>query len=221
MNLKNLKVAVIDDNPVKLKLVKKLIKKYKIKAISYLNGEDFIVDVFANDSVYDAIFVDWQLGENRMDGFDIIHKIKNLDAIKNKKTVIVLYTSYVNELNEYRALNLADFYMLNINEEVVRLALNLANIEKTSKRFLPSVKEEYKQKNTLKIGDKVHWTKIGRKITELVHVVDIKTDIPNKYKGKVMDIPWEIIGVKDVVFKLSNGKSAYSNEITAPFNLTN
>jgi len=124
LNFDNLNVAVVDDNPFKLKLVRKITEKYNVKIDEYIDGESLIEKLIKEPNFYDLLFIDWQLGKNRMDGFEVITKIKNLDTLEEikgvrSKTTIVLFTNYIEEIDTMRSINIADYYMPKYIDKIV------------------------------------------------------------------------------------------------------
>lgn len=89
----DLKVLIVDDNPVNLKVAQGIISSYQCKIMTALSGYEAI-EILKNDNSYDMIFLDHMMPQ--MDGVETLHQIrerfgeygKNLPAIALTANVI-------------------------------------------------------------------------------------------------------------------------------------
>ncbi len=84
------KVAVVDDNRVNLKVTTAILKNFGIKAKAYLSGFE-IIDEIERGVEYDLIFMDHMMPE--MDGVETVRKIRALHVGNSGRVPIVALTA--------------------------------------------------------------------------------------------------------------------------------
>jgi len=90
-NLKNLKVLVVEDNPVNLEYCVSALKILGIKPTVAINGIEAIDIVTKED--FDVILMDCQMPE--LDGYEATKKIREIEKKKRKnKTIIIALTAH-------------------------------------------------------------------------------------------------------------------------------
>ncbi len=85
----DVKILVVDDNEVNLKVVKGLLKKTLINVETAVSGEEMLKKVV--DTKYDLIFLDHMMPV--MDGIEALENMRRLPVCANEKTPVVALTA--------------------------------------------------------------------------------------------------------------------------------
>ncbi len=85
-NLNGLNILVVDDTPLNLVLVKKLLEKEGAKVKTIDNGKDCLIDI--EDNKYDAILLDHMMPD--MNGVEVFEEMKRRNNINSGTPIIML-----------------------------------------------------------------------------------------------------------------------------------
>jgi signal transduction histidine kinase/DNA-binding response OmpR family regulator len=88
VNLKNLKVLVVDDDPEVLVYFTQIMEDIGVACDTALGGREACAAIEQSGSVYDICFVDWKMPE--IDGVELTRRIKNS---RRGKSVVVMISS--------------------------------------------------------------------------------------------------------------------------------
>jgi len=80
---------VVDDNPVNLYVIEKLIAGYKIKVTTAVSGQDALEKISSME--YDIVFMDYLMPE--MNGIEALHSIRNMAGEYYRKVPVVALTA--------------------------------------------------------------------------------------------------------------------------------
>ncbi len=95
-NISELKVLIVDDNKVNLKIAKQLLGKIGIDAVLASSGPEALE--FLSMSEFDFVFLDLQMPE--MDGYEVCRKIRASERINGDVIIIALTAALVSEVKE-------------------------------------------------------------------------------------------------------------------------
>lgn len=83
-DLSNYRVLIVDDDNLDIKVISRLLEKYKIKAEVCMSTIEFI-DKIKADEVYDLVFLDHKM--NELDGVETVKLLRSLDGYTLPKIV--------------------------------------------------------------------------------------------------------------------------------------
>ena len=132
-NLENIRIFIVDDQPVFLKLLKGLVRPLGYTQITLLESAE---DCVANLNLYpDIVFIDYNM--TGMNGIELLKKVKEFSD-----TIVVVFTSGSEDIRlAMEAIKLGAFDFLlksNVNRKEVAALFEKINIaEKISANDLP------------------------------------------------------------------------------------
>ncbi len=121
----NIKIFIVDDQPVFLKVLCGLLNKTGYTSVSLFNSAE---ECFENLNLYpDIIFLDYHMGE--MNGLTLLEKVKEF----NPKTVVILTTGTENIQLAMQAIKSGAFdFLLKSNISTSELAVLFNKIDLTA-----------------------------------------------------------------------------------------
>lgn len=84
---KNLRILLIDDDPVSRELLKTMLEEMEQKNIQEAESGEAGLEVLSNDINFDMILCDWQMPG--ISGFDLLKKIREAEATKKLPFIMV------------------------------------------------------------------------------------------------------------------------------------
>lgn len=94
--ISDLRVLIIDDNRVNLKIAKQLVGKTGVEADLAASGREGLEMIERNQ--YDFVFLDLQMPE--MDGYEVSRRIRSSEGINQDVTIIALTAAIISEVKE-------------------------------------------------------------------------------------------------------------------------
>jgi Signal transduction histidine kinase len=97
---KNIKVLVIDDNPIALEILTNMLESMHISAVGVGSGEQGLAALKQDQANrFDLVLMDWQMPG--MDGLETARRIKAMDGIDDFKPEIIMISAYdLSELSD-------------------------------------------------------------------------------------------------------------------------
>jgi CheY-like chemotaxis protein len=89
------KVLVVEDNPINVIVLKKFMEPYTTPDV-VVNGKSAL-EILSRDT-YDLIFMDINLGDDDLSGLDVIKKIRENEATRHNRIVVVTAYAFNEEL---------------------------------------------------------------------------------------------------------------------------
>ena len=111
-----MKILVVDDNKMNIKVLKALLKQHKVQTDDAISGKECLA--LAEQKEYDLIFIDHMMPE--MDGIETLHIMKEKKLCENTPVIMLTANAIVGDRERYLAEGFDDF----ISKPVIPQALN-------------------------------------------------------------------------------------------------
>lgn len=142
------KLLVVDDNPMNLKVMARLLLPYQIKAVMAASGEEALEKM--NSMEYDCVFLDHMMPE--MDGVETLHKMRQKPGSYFQNVPVIAFTA--NAIGGAREMFLEEGF-----DDFIAKPIELSVLERMLRRYIPvqkqlAVKEKAAAKTQDAAGDK-------------------------------------------------------------------
>ncbi|MEM7673608.1 MAG: ATP-binding protein, partial [Verrucomicrobiota bacterium] len=130
-----LRVLIVDDNKLNIKLLQQFLKPYKLEVDSCLNGQLALEKIRIIE--YDAIFMDLQMPV--LDGYETVKKIRAGDAGYNSMNVPIAVVSanvLQGEIDRVNALDVKHFIPKPVDPNIVQSFLAMAVQSKSTNSII-------------------------------------------------------------------------------------
>jgi PAS domain S-box-containing protein len=101
-DLKPLRALLVEDNPINLKVAKRLLERDGCEVITAGNGREALQILEQLDWNVDVVFMDIQMPE--MDGLEATKEIRRLEALNGKRLPVYALTAHISKQDEDRSL---------------------------------------------------------------------------------------------------------------------
>jgi two-component system, chemotaxis family, chemotaxis protein CheY len=119
----NLKILVVDDFPIMVKIMRKLLKQIGYDDVDEAaNGQDAFAKVSAK--TYDLIVSDWNM--EPMTGFELLQKVRALPAIARTPFILVTAESKAENLVAAKNAGVTGYLIKPFNEKSLKEKIDLA-----------------------------------------------------------------------------------------------
>ena len=128
----DVKILIVDDNIINLKVESGLMKNYRFKIDTALSGKEALEKLESKD--YDMVFMDHMMPE--MDGVDTLHRIRDKAGIYYANIPIIALTA--NAVAGAREMLLAEGF-----QDFLAKPVDLASMHRILEKYLPDAKKIY------------------------------------------------------------------------------
>ncbi|MCP4295435.1 MAG: hybrid sensor histidine kinase/response regulator [Proteobacteria bacterium] len=171
-----MKILIVDDNPLTLNLLRKVLENLKHRVMEADNGKTGLKMIL--DNKIDLVFLDWQMPE--MDGLEVLESLKR----ENNQTLIAMMTAFPNLKVSVKAftLGIINFIVKPQTHEDIVYSLEIAQIKLYERKQVEIAKKRVIDAQRSKNTDRVKYlflSFVNHELrTPLSELVGISEQIP-------------------------------------------
>lgn len=114
MNIKRPTILLVEDNPINIVVIKKILGIfYDVDAIT--SGKK--VQTMLENSEYQLILTDMNLGDDDMNGFDVMQQVRNNSKTAHLPIIVVTAYTLADDIEKFKQQGFTDFIPKPVNKE--------------------------------------------------------------------------------------------------------
>ncbi len=116
MNTKRPNILLIEDNPINIVVIKKILGAfYDVDTIT--SGKK--VRMMLENSEYQLILTDMNLGDDEMNGFDVMKQVKNNPKTAHLPIIVVTAYTLADDIERFKHQGFTDFIPKPVNKDLL------------------------------------------------------------------------------------------------------